>query len=454
MDELSVARLGQIKAEFSLEDPSRFDIYHEFAVHNEKHTENTDGYLSIEFYDHVKVAESFRDGLGQKLGYDSTSDTWFYEKWRDNTYAKHWKQASRQWGESTTKLESSEITEKWNWIPLEEESYEHFHIASSNEYGSSSGKKPGMEWKEIWHKKPADSALEKFWISGGERWGEKEGITGEKTWGLSWREEGAFFEEKSWNKECGKEWGHVEGKDESKQWREDWSIIEGKKSNDRWWKEGTRKWGVKTVNDSLSNTNFCEEWEEKEGCRRTVKTFDDGLGHKSQVTEGTGEGYSFYEDYRFDAEKQQHLTQKKGFSAGGKWESTIVQEASRHFVKNCGEDENGAWQETWEEEGGSKKAWKKGGSVLWGAWEEEWEERGGKKVCKKWGERDGEKWVEQWTEEGSEKMCRKEQSREGGVKVQEWKEYVVDGNKRSVGNFTENGEVVKEWDTTTPCSLE
>ena len=443
MDELSESRLKELKSDFSLKDLSKFSVYQHFEAHNEDYKRNDYVYISVWYKNHAKIAEIFENNIGQKIGFDSSSETWFYEKWYDKYITKQWKQRESEWGESKLIEIESETQEKWSWNP-DEESYEYVHLENNNDYGSKTGKKNGISWKEIWHKKPEDSALEKFWISDTAKWGEKEGKTGTKVWGLNWREEGEFFEESSWNEEGPLEWGHVKGKDSNKQWEENWTVTPDKKTNDKWWIEGLKKWGVKTINEGI--TNFCEEWEEKEGCKRTVTSYDDGLGHKSQITEGEGKDYKYNEEYTYYIEDNIHKTIKKGYSPDGKWESHIVQHGTKHFVKNKGEDANGMWEDEWEDSDEIQRALKKGKSNLWGSWEEEWSEVGGKKTCKKWGEREGEKWTEEWTEDTSKKYCKREQNKGGNIFIQEWKEHFSENTKHTVGKFLENGIVVKEWD--------
>ena len=446
MDGLSEERLNQLR-EYSLFDLLRTGLFKEYEENTVAFETNSGGlYLKLWYEEQVKVLERVENGVGKKLGFDPAGETWFFEKWYDEVFIKTWKQHDRYWGEIINKQGLGvEIKETWNFL-LGEASYEHYHLQVDNEYGSKAGCKTDLSWKEIWHKKPGDSALEKYWVSPTAKWGEKSGQTGEKNWFLEWREENNSFEEKSRNEENGKTWGHVKGKDEKSEWGEQWSVeANQRKVNDRWWKENGRHWGINTINDV--DSEYCEEWEEKFEYKKNVKSFKDPQGIRTRVTQGSGPGFEFFEDYKHDPAKDEHCTKSKGFSPEGKWESYIFKQGSKNYVKHKGEDANGNWEEEWDEDGETKKAWKKGKSTLWGEWEENWVETSGKKSCKKWGKKD-EQWVEEWTEEPNTKTCRKEQIKEGKVHVQQWKEETTDDQTRSFGTFYEDGVIVKEWDYT------
>ena len=446
MDGLSESRINQLKTEFSLDDLQRLKIYTYFVSSNEKYTEtNENKFLSISFEDQVKILEFYENGIGQKLGHDPHSETWFYEKWYNNYYAKSWKQGSLQWGESELKEPSFTTIEKWSWSP-EEVWYEHAHLEQNKDYGSKSGRKKDISWREIWHKNSKDSALDKYWISATAKWGEKEGKIGKKNWGQKWRKENDFYEESSWNEEDDRKWGHVKGNNKEREWHEHWSTSPGKKENDKWWADDSRKWGIKSIIEGLKS--YYEEWEEKASSKIITKVYDDGFGHKISITEGYGPHYKFIEKYKHNVETNYHKIVKKGFSSDGQWESKRTQQETKHFVHNKGENEDGSWEEMWEEDGNRKKAWKRGNGLLSGSWEEEWEENGQVFFCKKWGEKD-EKWTEQWREEPGKKYCRKEQIKDGKVFLQEWEETFDQDKKHSFGKFFENGVVVNEWDTIT-----
>lgn len=447
MDGLSEGRLNELKSEFSLDDLSKFSVFPYFSTHTEAFSRTDSGiYIALWYEDHVKIVEYVDNGLGWKLGFDSSSETWFLEKWHEGAYTKVWKQGDKHWGESSKNNEKSETKEKWSYSPIEE-SYEFFHLEENNDYGSKAGKKDGISWKEIWHKKPEDSALEKYWISATAKWGEKEGKTGTKTWSLSWREEENLFEEKSYNKDIDRTWGHVKGKNPEKEWHENWSATEEEKTNDKWWLEGDKKWGVKNI--IKGKTEYVEEWEEKGHNKRMTKTYMDGEGHTTRYTEGVGLDYKFTEDYSYDHNENEHKTISNGYSKEGSWESLILKKGTKNYAKHKGEDANGKWEEEWDEDGEHKQAWKKGFSELWGSWEEEWSEDDREKRCKKWGER-GEKWSEEWKENDKGKYCRKEQFRDGKKYLQEWKEEFGENSKHLIGKFWEGEIVVKEWDMNAP----
>lgn len=443
MDGLSEARLNELR-EYSLQDLSKTGLFTVFEENNIPFENNSGSlYCKLWYEDHVKILERVENGEGKKLGFDSSSQTWFFEHWHDEKFLKSWKQNDRSWGEIVNKqVAGVQTTESWNFI-TGEQSYEFYHLETDNEYGSKAGFKPGLSWKEIWHKKPEDSALEKYWDSPSAKWGEKSGQTGKKSWSLEWREENGTFEEKSKNEESGRTWGHIKGKSDKGEWGEQWSVEPTKKSNDRWWSENDRKWGIKTINEAESE--FCEEWEIKPDYNKSIKSFKDSQGIRTRLTEGSGPGFNYTEDYKYDPIKDEHTTSSKGFSPDGKWENLVYKQGSKNYAKYKGEDANGSWEEEWEEDGGDKKAWKKGKSVVWGEWEENWTENGEKKTCKKWGQR-GERWVEEWTEDSNGKSCRKEQVKDGKVFVQQWEEEFGEGVIRSFGKFYEDGVVVKEWD--------
>lgn len=449
MDALSENRMEQIKKESGYQALVDLPIYKRFCAADSPFSEDG-GNIVLWFEDHVKILQINDGDSGEKLGYDCLSDTWFYEKWKTDYYLKTWKQGSHCWGENELKEKASRTKENWSW-DSEEENYEHFHLEDANDYGSKSGRKNGISWKEIWHKKPYNSALEKYWISDTAKWGEKKGKIHEKSWELKWKQEGELFEETSWNKENDNEWGHVKGKNPEKEWYEYWTSNAIKKTNDKWWIEGTKKFGIKTINEGLSN--FCEEWLEDGPSKRSTKSYDDGYGHKSKITEGFGEDYKYTEEYTHNVEIDEHITTKKGYNLYSKWNSYVYQIGKVFKVHNKGEDLNGSWEEVWEEDGSKKKAWKSGKSDLWGSWEEEWTEDGDVKSCKKSGCK-GETWVEQWNEEPNKKFCRKEQCREGNLYIQEWEEIIVEDQKHHFGKFLENGVIVKEWDDFIPLSLD
>ena len=448
MDDLSSARIQELREQFDLSDLSKISLFPDFHKHTDPFENSSEDLHEKLWYEsQVKIFERFESGQGQKLGFDPSSETWFYEVWSSGNFSKSWKQRERSWGESVLKDSSGETKETWNFLPTEE-NYEHLRLEPGNEYGSTSGRKPDLSWKEIWHKKPEDSALEKFWVSPVAKWGEKSGQTAGKDWSLEWREEGDLFEEKSKNAENERTWGHVKGKDLKTEWQENWSAEGANKNNDKWWKEHDKSWGVKSV--ITATTEFHEEWEEKSaGVRRTVKTYKDENGIETKHTEGTGPGYSFIEDYLHDPRIDLHKTTTDGHSPDGKWQSWVVKEASKNSAKHKGQDLNGEWEEEWEEDGGSKKTLKKGKSSTWGEWEEQWEESSNFKHCRKWG-RNHEEWEEEWTEDLNGKKCRKQQKRDGKVFVQQWEEIIGESATRCKGQFFEDDVVVKEWDYLKP----
>jgi hypothetical protein len=448
MDGLSTARISYLRESFDLSDLSKTGLFERFQSLVEPFESNSEIYERLWYDDHVKTLERVENNQGKKLGFDSNSDTWFFEQWEHNRFTKAWKQGYRSWGETLVKDSEGETKETWNFLP-EEETYEHFRIEPNNEYGSKSGKKVGLEWKEIWHKKPEDSALEKYWISPEAKWGEKQGTTGKKTWSLDWREEKTTFEEKSQNEENGKKWGHVKGKNSSCEWEEHWSVDGTLKNNDRWWLQDGKKWGIKTIN--TENTEFCEEWEEKnDGSKRSVKSFKDPLGVRTRNTEGSGNGFGFKEEYKYEPDSDLHQTHNNGFSEQGKWESFFSKQGSKNFAKHSGEDLNGNWMEEWNEDGLEKKTWKKGNSSLWGQWEEQWEENESFKHCKKFGKKDDEEWTEEWTETPSLKTCKKQQKRSGVLYTQEWEEKTEGESVKCKGHFLEDSTEVKSWDYSRP----
>ncbi|CAG9311479.1 unnamed protein product [Blepharisma stoltei] len=443
MDQTSLTRLLQLKTEYSFEEISKKPIFRIFSTRNEPYLyQSMSRSESLSFIDNTKILELIGTGYGQKVGFNDNSKTWFVELWINKIVVKIWKSPDREWGELIQPVDNGSTTERWNYLPYEQE-YEMFHLSPENDYGFKCGKNNDCEWKEIWHTRPTSKFLEKYWISPNSKWGEKEGKEDDRTWGEKWYENYDSRESSSWNEQNERKWGRVEGKQGNTTWNEEWSIEPERKFNNKWWADGIKKWGIKSIIEGISETH--EEWEEIGTSRKFKITKDDGFGHKSIITEGYGDEYKFKDEFTEDVSTGEMMTQKQGYSNKRTWSSIIKQSRGKFYVHHIGQDANSSWEETWNEEPGFKWARKKGSSPEWGSWEEYWKETSDTKECKKWG-KNGEEWFEEWKEDSTNKYCRKEQRKHGKIYIQEWKEIYKDEKMITKGCFLEDGIPVKEWD--------
>lgn len=447
MDAKSASRLAEIRSQYFLNDSSHLPLRAKVLAAEEPYgLRNGISYESLKYDGNAVIFEISDKTTGEKLGLDRNSDTWFYEKWWTGSILKIWKHLEHNWGEITQLDGTATTTEKWNFLP-DEESYEYLRIEPNNEAGTKVGRKPDIEWKEVWWKKLNEEFLEKYWKSSESLWGEKQGRHLERTWGEEWYARGAEKETKTWNETEGKRWGHVSGEKPGQSWNENWEIQGARKFNDKWWEEENRSWGIKTLVDGDHQIN--EEWEKSGDIHKIRKTIDDGKGMKTQLTEGFGPNYRFRDEYVDKVGINEKFTVKEGESDKGKWRSEITQTSETHQAHNIGSDENGEWEETWYEKGGRKWAKKRGKTFLGGVWDEDWEEEGGHKKCHKHGTNDINEWWEEWEETDTWKRCKKEQRFPDKICIQQWEENIHENVKHSVGEFLENDVVVKSWDETT-----
>lgn len=447
MDAQSASRLAEIQAQYNLNETSHLVLRNKVLKAGEAYERKVgSSHEALKYEGNAVIVEVSDSSVGEKMGLDRNSGTWFYEKWWTGSYLKIWKHLEHEWGELVVNEASSKTTEKWNFLPGEE-SYEYIKLEPENESGTKAGHKPDIEWKEVWWKKPKEEFLEKYWKSPESSWGEKQGKHQERAWGEEWYDKGTEKETKTWNEAEGKKWGHVFGEKPGQSWHENWEIQGERKFNDKWWEEENKSWGIKSLIDGCHQ--IYEEWEKSGDTRKSMKTIDDGKGMKTQLTEGFGPNYRFRDEYVENVGTGEKFTVKEGESDNGKWRSEITQTQDTHQVHHVGSDSNGEWEETWYEKGGHKWAKKRGKTNLGGVWDEAWEEEGGHKKCHKHGTNDINEWWEEWEETDTWKKCRKEQRYSDKICIQQWEETITDNIKHSKGEFLENDIVVKSWDETT-----